>query len=181
MFKEKPQIAVFSFAYSPFEGGAEIALREVIIRLKELDFAILTYKFDTCWLSREKCENSDIFRLGKGWPAGNKKYGRIWNKIFYIFQAWQEAERLHKQRRFQMIWAAMASYGGIAAFFFKLNHPRIPFLLTIQEGDSEKHMVLGKFGLVGFWGGMIIKKSDYVDVFFNSIDWNIVKERFDNC
>ncbi|MBI3046102.1 MAG: glycosyltransferase family 4 protein [Candidatus Harrisonbacteria bacterium] len=157
----KSNIAVFSLAYAPFEGGAEIAAREVIKRQKGLNFTVFTYKFDSRWLSKERQENVEIIRFGKGSNKG-KRYGRVWNKIFYIFSAWQEAERLHRQKRFQAIWAIMASYGGIAALFFKLNHPGIPFLLTIQEGDSEKHMVLGKFGLVGFFGGMIIKKADYI-------------------
>jgi len=163
MIVNKSNIAVFSLAYAPFEGGAEIAAREVIKRQKGLNFTIFTYKFDSRWLSKEKQENVEIVRFGKG-SNGGKRYGRTWNKIFYIFRAWREAERLHQQKRFQAIWAIMASYGGIAALFFKLNHPKIPFLLTIQEGDSEKHMILGKFGLVGFFGGMIIKNADYIQV-----------------
>jgi len=30
----------------------------------------------------------------------------------------------------------MASYAGFSALFFKLSHPNIPYLLTLQEGDS---------------------------------------------
>ena len=61
----------------------------------------------------------------------------------------------------------MASYGGVAALLFKLRHPRIPLFLTVQEGDSEKHLIFGKFGLVGLFGRQIIKNSDYIQVISN--------------
>jgi len=161
-------IALFTLAYTPFEGGAEIAAREIVGRLKDQNFSIFTYKFNKNWLSLERGENYDIVRVGfgkniKSDKSGTKKYyGRIWNKISYIYKAWQEAEKVHKHRRFEVIWALMASYGGIAALLFKLNHPSIPLLLTLQEGDSEKHLILGKFGLVGWFGKKIIQKADFI-------------------
>ena len=163
MIQNRSNIAVFSLAYAPFEGGAEIAAREIIKRLNGLNFTIFTYKFDKRWLSAEIADNAEIIRVGRG-KNSSKKYGRIWNKIWYIFMAWRRAEEAHRQKRFEVIWAIMASYGGIAALFFKLSHPRIPLLLTIQEGDSEGHMVFGKFGLTGFWGRKIIKNADYIQV-----------------
>ena len=166
MFLKEPNIAVFSLAYTPFEGGAEIAAREVIKRLKGLNFTIFTFKFDSGWLSREAAENADIVRLGRG-RSGGKYYGRIWDKIIYIFSAWQKAEELHRQKRFEVIWAIMASYGGVAALFFKMRHPRIPLLLTIQEGDSEKYLSLGRLGLVGIFGKQIVRKADFIQVISN--------------
>ena len=164
MIEKKSEAAVFSLAYAPFEGGAEIAVREVMSRLPDFNFTVFAYKFDRNWLSKERSGNNiEIIRFGRG-RGGGKRYGRIWNKIFYVFRAWQEVERLHKEKRFHLIWAVMASYGGIAALFFKLNHPRIPMLLTIQEGDSERHMIFGKFGLTGFWGKRIIRNANYIQV-----------------
>lgn len=175
MLNEKSKIAVFSLAYEPFEGGAEIALREIMTRLPDFNFTVFTYKFDRSWFLKERKGNVEVVRLGKG-SAGDKRYGRLWNKIFYVFKAWQEAERLHKEKRFNCIWSLMASYGSIAAIFFKLNHPRIPFLLTIQEGDSERHMVFGKLGMVGFWGKRIIHKADYIQV-ISSFLRDFIKKR----
>ncbi|MDO8430304.1 MAG: glycosyltransferase family 4 protein [bacterium] len=175
MFNKNPQIAVFSFAYHPFEGGAEIAIREVIKRLLGLNFTIFTYKFNRSWSPKERNGNVEIFRLGRGSRSG-KLYGRIWSKIFYIFKALAEAENLHQRERFDAIWAVMASYGGVAALFFKLKHPKVPLFLTIQEGDSERHMVLGKFGLVGFLGKRIIKNADYIQVISNYLK-EFVKKR----
>ena len=161
-------IALFTLAYAPFEGGAEIAVREIISRLKGLNFTILTYKFNKDWLSLEKNDNYGIVRVGlgrsikKGRDGTKKYYGRIWDKISYVYKAWQEAEKMHRRKRFEIIWALMASYGGVAALLFKMNHPGVPLLLTLQEGDSEKHLVLGKFGLVGWFGKKIIQKADFI-------------------
>ena len=166
MIGDIPKIAVFSFAYAPFEGGAEIAAKEVIKRLKGLNFAVFTYKFDRKWLLMEQQGNAEVIRLGKG-KKGGTRYGRIWAKVFYVFSAWRRAEELNRQRRFEAIWAIMASYGGVAALLFKLRHPRIPLFLTVQEGDSEKHLIFGKFGLVGLFGRQIIKNSDYIQVISN--------------
>lgn len=175
MISNRSNVAVFSLAYSPFEGGAEIACREIITRLKEFNFTIFTYKFDRSWLGREVIGNAEIVRLGRG-RRRKRYYGRIWNKILYVFRAWREAEKQHAQKRFDAIWAIMASYGGVAALFFKLNHPRIPLLLTIQEGDSENHMVFGKFGFTGFFGKRIIRSADYIQVISNYLK-DFVKRR----
>ena len=163
MINKKSNIAVFSLAFSPFEGGAEVAIREIAVRLPDFNFFIFTYKFNKNWLSKERRDNMEIIRLGRG-RSGERYYGRIWNKIFYIFNAWQEAERAHKEARIEMIWAVMASYGAIAALLFKFNHPSIPFLLTIQEGDSEGHLNFGRLGLVGFFGRLAMRSADYVQV-----------------
>ncbi|TSC96879.1 MAG: hypothetical protein Athens071426_437 [Parcubacteria group bacterium Athens0714_26] len=179
MLQEKPQIAFFSLAYYPFEGGAEVAAREIIKRLKDFSFTIFTYKFDKGWLIKENKENAEIIRVGYG-GSGHKKYGRIFDKIIYVFKAWRAAEELHKKNHFKVIWAMMASYGGIAALFFKLSHPNIPMLLTIQEGDCERHLIFGKFGLVGFFGKKIIQKADYIQVISNYLKDFIIK-RGANC
>ncbi len=172
MDQDKYNIAVFSFAFSPFEGGAEIAAREIIQRVNNYNFTVFTHKFSRQWLSREQKGNLEMVRFGRGGNGGQKGetgqyYGHLRDKIFYVFRAWQAAEKLHAKRRFRVIWAVMASYGGVAALFFKLSHPSIPLLLTIQEGDSERHLVFGKFGLVGFLGRQIIKRADYIQVISN--------------
>ncbi len=179
MFQQSSNIAVFSLAYSPFEGGAEIAAREVIRRLKGLNFTVFTYKFNRDWLSEEIADNAEIIRLGRG-KKTKDYYGRIWDKIFYIFSAWRKAEELHRQKRFEAIWAIMASYGGIAALFFKLKHPKIPLLLTIQEGDSEKHLAFGKLGLVGLFSRWLFQSADYIQVISNYLK-NHVRQKGAGC
>ena len=55
----------------------------------------------------------------------------------------------------------MASYGGLAALFYKLLNPSVPLLLTLQEGDSEAH-ILKRVGIFYFLWKKIFTKADYV-------------------
>lgn len=132
------QIGIFSLAYPPFVGGAEIAVKEIIGRLPGFNFRIFTHDFN--------------------------KYGSgKWAKFWYILRAWRAAEKAHKKNKFDVIWAVMAAYAGIAALLFKLRHPSVPLLLTLQEGDSEKH-ILRRVGIFYPLWKMIFKKADRIQV-----------------
>ena len=154
------RIAVFSLAYRPFEGGAEIAAREIMARNPAYDFCVLTHRFDSSWPNHEDVAQTRIIRLGRG-TKSQSYYGRPWEKIGYIIRAWLRAEKEHRRQPFGMIWAVMASYAGVAAWLFKIRHPRIPFLLTLQEGDAESHIL----HRVGVWyplWRLIFKRADYI-------------------
>lgn len=170
MLSEK-SVALFTFAYSPFEGGAEIAAREIITRLPQLRFTVFTHRFNVGWSPEESVDDHiEIIRCGPGRRYAGQEgmtvqyYGRLLDKIAYVFRSYRAAERRHREQPFQVIWAMMASYGGIAALLFKLRHPRVPFLVSLQEGDSPEHLRFGKLGLVGFFGKRIIRKADRLQV-----------------
>ncbi|MEK7654123.1 MAG: glycosyltransferase family 4 protein [Patescibacteria group bacterium] len=165
MSKLRPQVAVFSLAYDPFVGGAEIAVREIIRRLPDTDFTVLTRKFDRSWPPIESSGNYSVVRLGRGRSDGNY-YGGFFGKISYIFSAYRFAARTHKANPFSAVWAVMASYAGIAALFFKLRHPGVPLLLTLQEGDSEVH-ILNRVGIFYPLWKLIFKKADYIQAISN--------------
>ncbi len=159
------RIAVFSVAYHPFVGGAEIAAREIIRRTPDGNFSVFTNRFDAAWPAYEREGNSEIIRVGSG-NTLRDYYGRQMEKIMYVFRAWRAAEKAHTRQPFTAIWAIMASYGGIAALLFKLRHPRVPLLLTIQEGDSEGH-ILKRVGIFYPLWKMIFKKADRIQVISN--------------
>src|SRR3989338_7621162 len=156
------KIGVFSLAYLPFVGGAEIAIKEITDRLPNYFFYCFTFRFKPEWQWREKLGNVDVVRFGNG----NGYYGQFWRKFFYIFQAWRAAEAEHKKEPIRIIWAMMASYGGLAALLFKLRHPRVPMLLTLQEGDSEGHILRRVNIFYPLWR-MIFKKADYIQTISN--------------
>ena len=54
-----------------------------------------------------------------------------------------------------MFWGMMISQGSIGAWLLKFFYPKIPFLLTIQEGDRE-------WERNRFWWRLILKEADYV-------------------
>ncbi|TSC83078.1 MAG: hypothetical protein G01um101419_278 [Parcubacteria group bacterium Gr01-1014_19] len=165
MSKLRPRTAIFSLAYDPFVGGAEIAVREIVRRLPGSDFVILTRRFDNGWPPIEFSDNYSVVRLGRGRSDGNY-YGGFFRKISYIFSAYRWAARAHATDPFTAVWAVMASYAGIAALFFKLRHPEVPLLLTLQEGDSEIH-ILSRVGIFYPLWKLIFKKADYVQAISN--------------
>lgn len=158
---QKPRILIFSLAYLPFMGGAEYEIREVTDRLGDrFDFDMVTYRFDSSWPKEEKISNINIFRVGRG-KRSEEYYGRPLAKILFVFQAVWKATRLHREYHYCLTWAMMAAYAGAAGLFFKWLRPKIPFLLTLEEGDSEEH-ILSRVGLFYPLWSRIFKKADYV-------------------
>lgn len=122
------RVLLFATAYLPFIGGAEVAVKEITDRLSEFEFVMITARLRSDLPAEEKIGNVTVKRIGKG---------NRWDKFRLILQAKKHANALGN---FDMIWSIMASYGGFAALRVKKNHPSIPFLLTLQEGDSRAHI-----------------------------------------
>lgn len=162
----KPRVAIFSLAYQPFVGGAEIAIDQITRRLPDQEFSVFTLRFDRSWPREELVNGARIIRVGRGATAQSDYYGRFFQKVFYVFRAWLAAEKAHRQTPFAAIWAMMASYAGMAALLFKLRHPGVPMLLTLQEGDSEEHILKRVSIFYPFWR-LIFRKADRVQVISN--------------
>src|SRR3989344_7943133 len=103
-------IALFSLAYDPFFGGAEIAIQEITKRIPDAAFSCITYRFERDWPAEEVKGNTRIIRIGRG-KKGGSQYGRAAEKANYIRLAYKKAEELHRRRPFTHIWGIMASYG----------------------------------------------------------------------
>ena len=160
--KSIPHIAITSLAYVPFTGGAELAVQEIAARLPAAQFSCVTQRFDATWLAEEKIGNVRVVRVGRG-KKSNHFYGRRREKFLYVFRAYRALKEIHARDPIHMLWAIMAAYGGIAALLFKLRHPAIPLLLTLQEGDSETH-ILRRVGMwYPFWR-MLFRRADYIQV-----------------
>ncbi|MBI1755215.1 glycosyltransferase family 4 protein [Candidatus Azambacteria bacterium] len=150
------KILIFSLAYVPFMGGAEVAIEEITNRISHADFSfdMITLRFDANLPRYEKIGNVHIHRIGF------TKWGAM-NKYLFPFTACFKAWRLHRKNEYDGIWAMMANYAGFAALFFKIAHPRVPFLLTLQEGDPIgyiKHRVRYVYLLFA----RIFTKADFV-------------------
>lgn len=124
------RMLIFSVAYHPLVGGAEVAVKEITNRIpsREVSFEMVTLRFSET-KKEERVGNVFVRRLV---PPIVPAFLR---KLLFPFVSLYVASRLHRQKSFDAIWAIMASYAGFGALFFKLLHPRVPFLLTLQEGD----------------------------------------------
>ncbi len=123
-----PKILIFSIAYHPFVGGAEIAVKEITDRNPDFEYYLITNKFDSSWLDEEKIGNINVRRVGSGAKL---------DKYLYPFRAFRYAFRLHKVVKFDFVWSIMAFYAGVTALFFKY-FTKTPYLLTLQSGDSDE-------------------------------------------
>ncbi len=152
--KQSGHIAIFSLAYAPLVGGAELATAHIAQRLADrFSFSCFTHRFNPAWAPQETMEGVSVVRVGRG------KGG--FAKLRYILLAWRAAERVHREKPFTAIWAIMAAYAGVAALLFKLRHPSIPFILTLQEGDTEKH-ILKRVGVFYPLWRKIFERADHV-------------------
>ena len=145
--KKIKKVLIFSLAYYPtFVGGAEVAIKEITDRIapEEIEFHMVTLRFDSHLPKMEKIGNVIVHRIGfsKASPTfvDLKKFPLFLDKYWFQFAAVFAALRLHRRYRFTGIWAMMSHSCGIPAGIFKTLHPEVPYLLTLQEGDSPEHV-----------------------------------------
>ena len=119
------RILIFSTAYFPLVGGAEVAVKEITDRLPDYSFVLITARLDSRFSAIEKMGNVEVHRYGVG-DASDK-----------VHLAWSGACYAETLGKFDAIWSIMASYAGFAALRYKKRNPTVPYLLTLQEGDSR--------------------------------------------
>ncbi|GAH80159.1 unnamed protein product, partial [marine sediment metagenome] len=56
------RILIFSTAYFPFVGGAEIAVKEITNRIKDFQFDLITSRFSKKVPEKEKIDNVNVYR-----------------------------------------------------------------------------------------------------------------------
>src|SRR3989344_5462883 len=99
---KNPVILVFTTAYDPFIGGAEIAIKETVKRLEnEFNFFILTSRFEKKLPFKEKHCGVTIIRLG---------FGKQWDKFLLPVFAFVSGFLLliiHRSSP-RLFWAVMA-------------------------------------------------------------------------
>jgi len=139
------RVLIFSLAYYPkYIGGAEVAIKEITDRISDIEFHMVTLRFDSSLPKVEKIGNILVHRIGfsKKNPtmADLKAFPLHYNKAFFQFTAAIKALSLHSQYHYDGVWAMMAHATGIPAALFKLVKPHIPFILTLQEGDSPQQI-----------------------------------------
>ncbi|MEK7160519.1 MAG: glycosyltransferase family 4 protein, partial [Patescibacteria group bacterium] len=161
---------IFSTAYLPMIGGAEIAVKEITDRLGD-DFAFSAqggpafgWEFDLICArikkdlpKRESVGQINVYRLG---------WGCFLDKYYLALFGHRFAAKLHKKNNYDAIWAIMASFGGFAALFFKKENPLVPFLLTLQEGDPPEY-IKKRVGIFDNWFAQIFTRADYIQAISN--------------
>ncbi len=136
------KILIFSLAYYPKHvGGAEVAIKEITDRIpkEEIEFHMVALRFDDTLPEVEQIGNVLVHRIGitghNPTMADLGKFPLYLNKFIFQFSAAKKAGELHKKYHYDAVWAMMAHSAGVPAGIFKTFHPKVKYLLTLQEGD----------------------------------------------
>lgn len=151
------RLLVFSITFRPFIGGAEIALEEIFKRLPNVSPTIITARLDASLPKKEVYDTLTIYRVG----AGSKL-----DKYLYIPRALKLSLLLHAEQPFSLIQAMMANYAGITAMLFKLRFPQVPYLLSMQSGDSSFFIWIRTFWFYPIYR-KVFTKADRVQAISN--------------
>ena len=124
------RVLIFSLAYYPHIGGAEIAIKEITDRISDMEFHMLTLNLGN-EVTDEKIGNIFVHRLGNG--------SSYFSKILFIPRAAYAARLMHRVYDFDFFWAMM-SYMSLPIVLLRFIGVRTPYVITLQEGDPFKHM-----------------------------------------
>ncbi len=161
---KKKRILIFSLAYHPLVGGAEIAIKEITDRTLEYDFDMVSMRFDKSHKSSEKLGNVYVHRINS-------------SKRLFPIQAYLFARKLHKKNKYDGIWSMMAAHAGFAAMFFKSSFKDVPYVLTLQEGipiediKQQAKYVYPLFKRIFLKADIIQTISNYLAQFARSMDY----------
>ncbi len=122
------KILIFSLAYYPHVGGAEVAIKEITDRLRDIEFHMVTLRFSAQDAAEETLGNVRVHRIGRGSKS------RV-SKFLFQFAAAYKGSQLQKKHQFDGVWAMMAHSSGVPAALFNWRYPRVPYILNLQEGD----------------------------------------------
>ncbi len=159
------KILIFSTAYLPFVGGAELAIKEITDRIPGVSFTLITARFKRSVPKYERVGNVEVYRVG---------FGTSFDKWLLPWFGLRKAKELERQQSFDCIWSMMASQASIAATWFKELHQDKKLVLTLQEGDEEAHLrryVLGNDFLyqifIRSWHVAVFKQADIITAISN--------------
>lgn len=154
---QKKKILIFSTAYHPFIGGAEVAIKEITHRLKTYEFDLITARFKRDMPTFERVGNVNVYRVGFGMAT--------LDKVLLPFLGAIKTRSLNKKNNYFCFWGVMMSYASLSAYVFNIfkfifTKKRIPIVLTLQEGDSEEHLNYRWFGLIALSWKVFLRQTD---------------------
>jgi glycosyltransferase involved in cell wall biosynthesis len=138
------KILIFSLAYYPrFVGGAEVALKEITDRIDDVEFHMITLRFDPSFPKEEKIGNIFVHRIGRGvlgaQPGTSYGIRGQIDKMLFVPMAALTAMRLNKKLRFDGAWAMM-TYMVLPLALMRFFGTKLPYALTLQDGDPFTHV-----------------------------------------
>ncbi|MEK7135489.1 MAG: glycosyltransferase family 4 protein [Patescibacteria group bacterium] len=147
------KVLIFSTAYFPFVGGAEVSVKELTDRMgSEIEFDLITARLGRGLPDVEKIGLVTVHRIGVGVPLVDK----FFLPYFGAAKAWQ----LHRQNHYDYFWCIMATFASGAAYIANWFQKKVPIVLTLQEGDSEQYLKFKWFGLIDLSWRLALNRTE---------------------
>lgn len=149
--RDKKRILIFTTAYFPHVGGAEVAIQEITNQLGEsYEFDLVCARYEAKLPRLERIGNVTVHRVGVG--------VRVLDKLFCPLLGTMRALTLHTKHTFSAYWAMMVTYGSGAAYITSW-FTRVPIILTLQEGDPPEYLRTKWFGLIALSWRLALQRS----------------------
>ena len=136
-------------------------MSEIANRVSEYDFFVITARMKKNLPKRERIGNAEVLRIGFGYVFLDKILSPFWGAVL--------TRKLIKEHNVKLFWSLMVTFTSGAPFLlkmFRLNK-NIPILLTLQEGDSERHLKFSNLGLTGLAWFFAVRMADRIQVISN--------------
>ncbi|MEK7669409.1 MAG: glycosyltransferase family 4 protein [Patescibacteria group bacterium] len=157
------KILIFSTAYYPLVGGAEVAIKEITDRIPDIEFDLITARLNSKVSKMpfdmpERVGNVNVYRLGFGVPILDKLLLPFWGAL--------KAIKLNNKNNYNFYWCMMVTYASGAGFIANILRfwKPVPIILTLQEGDSEEHFKNSRFGLINLSWWLALKNTSILTV-----------------
>lgn len=132
------RVLVFSTTFYPTVGPAEEALLELMRKMPDVQFDVVTSAFSR-GSARAACPvaNAHIHRVGFGWRT---------DKYLLPILGYRVARRLHAQHAYLFAWSLMASYAAAAGVVLK-RATNVPLLITLADQNLNDVSFIARLGL----------------------------------
>ena len=153
------KILIFSTAYLPFVGGAEVAVKEITDRLQGFEFDLITARMDKKLPPFERVGRVNVYRIGWGIET--------LDKLAVPFLGTRKTWQLLEENSYRNFWCIMATFASGAAYIVNILRgmmglKKIPIVLTLQEGDSEAHMTYHWGGMTGLSWKLALQRTSHL-------------------
>ena len=150
--QEKSKVLILSSAYLPLIGGSELAIKNITDRLSDFEFDLITARLDKNTSEYEKAGNVSVFRVGGSLSLSTLLLPKSFLPILIFF----EAIKLLEKHDYAAVHAFQASGAAGAGWLLKYFYPKLPFIVTLQEGKNLQEQGF----LINFFRKLILKKAD---------------------
>ncbi len=134
-----------------------MAIQEITRRLKErFDFYIITSRFRRDLPARETRPEGTVMRLGFG-----TRFDKWLLPLLFLCSK-SFPGQMFQAKLGTILWGVDTGQASLAAAFFKLLKPGIPFVLNLQYGESEERLSSGRLGLNKFAFKFMLRQADQV-------------------